>query len=119
MFKNENQSKLDSFLIFFSENAGTKANLRYKEGEAKIMGGDESEMSDGTVKSAPAPPVNPKEQAKVAAIIAPDDAKGCQRIDSLQEYVDSESKLITDPRRAYFKLAKAFYSKKYPHGYSK
>lgn len=89
------------------------------DGESKIIGGDESEMSDGTVTSQPAPPIDPKEQAKVASIIAPDDAKGCKKIDSLSEYCDSESKLIANPRRAYFQLAKAFYNKKYPHGFRK
>lgn len=89
------------------------------DGESKIIGGDESEMSDGTVTSQPAPAIDPKELAKVASIIAPDDAKGCKKIDSLDEYCDSESKLIANPRRAYFQLAKAFYNKKYPHGYSK
>lgn len=53
VFKNELQSKLDSFLIYFGSSAGTKKNERQDDGQIKSAVGEESEMSDGTVKSAP------------------------------------------------------------------
>ena len=53
VFKNENQSKLDAFLNFFSDTAGNKDNFRAEEGQVKATGGNESEMSDGTVNSIP------------------------------------------------------------------
>jgi len=61
-------------------------------------------MSDGTVKSIPAPEQGAKEQqAKGGTTFnAPDDAKGCNKVDSLKEYIKNDAKLIQNPRRAYF-----------------
>ena len=112
VFKNENQSKLDSFLIYFADSAATKKNERFvDDATKKIAGGDESEMSDGTVKSIPAPEQGAKEQQAKGAMTfnAPDDAKGCNKVDSLKEYIKNDAKLIQNPRRAYFQLSSKYY----------
>ena len=83
-----------------------------------MVGGDESEMSDGTVKSVPSPEKDAKEQQSkaVTTFNAPDDAKGCKKVDSLKEYIKNEAKLIQNPRRAYFQLSSKYYNSKYPEG---
>lgn len=79
---------MDAFLNFFSDTAGSKDNFRLEEGQSKSAGGNESEMSDGTVNSLPSPEKG-EDQSKTATITfsAPDDAKGCIRVDSLKQYI--------------------------------
>ena len=117
VFKNENQSKLDSFLNFFGDSAGKKGNERDDDGQKKSKTADESDMSEGTVKSIPNQEKE-KDSAK-AGLNAPDDAKGCKKIDSLKEYIKNEAKLIQNPRKAYFQLSKKYYEGKYPAGHTK
>ena len=85
---------------FFGDSAGKKGNERDDDGQKKSKTADESDMSEGTVKSIPNQEKE-KDSAK-AGLNAPDDAKGCKKIDSLKEYIKNEAKLIQNPRKAYF-----------------
>jgi hypothetical protein len=118
VFKNENQSKLDSFLIYFSESAGTKANERKDEMNTKAAE-DESEVSDQAGKHSDK--VSTKEQmAKLLQNIkAPDDATKCVQVQGLQQYVKEATRTIQNPRRTYFDLSRNYYKAKYPDGDNK
>ena len=46
VFKNDNQQRLDNFLRYFSESAGTKGNERSEGGKQEM---EDSEVSEGAV----------------------------------------------------------------------
>jgi len=117
-FKNENQSKLDSFLIYFGESAGTKANQRTDEANTKAAD-DESDLSDAT--TAKTDRVSTKEQLKkmMENIKAPDDATKCVPVQGLKEQIRSGRQTIQNPRRTYFDLSRKYYKAKYPDGDNK
>lgn len=83
VFKNENQSRIDSFLIYFSESAGTKANERKDETNTKTADED-SELSDTTLRSIEKSTTTKEQLAKIMALIkAPDDASKCVPVQGL------------------------------------
>ena len=110
-YKNENQSRLETFLIKFRESAGSKANERKEEQAAAA----ESENSD--VQSAPrsGKGSTKKEQLMelMASVRAPVDAKACVRVENLKDYVSSSNQLVKNPRNAYFDLSRSYYNAKY------
>lgn len=44
---------------------------------------------------------------------APEDATKCVKVESLQNYIKNEAKLIKNPRSAYFDLSRRYYKAKY------
>jgi hypothetical protein len=44
---------------------------------------------------------------------SPDDATKCVKVESLQNYIKNEAKLIKNPRSAYFDLSRRYYKAKY------
>jgi len=110
-YKNENQSRLETFLIKFRESAGSKANERKEEQAAAA----ESENSDVQSAQRTEKGSTKKEQLMelMASVRAPVDAKACVRVQNLKDYVSSSSQLIKNPRNAYFDLSRSYYNAKY------